>query len=59
MKTNSADWWRRSVISFPLPIPKGFMVGMQDRVINGQRFIVEFLEKVPPYRPNPNFKEEE
>ena len=48
------NWWRRYIISVPRPIPKGFMVGMRGEVRDGKYYIVEYLESVPEYQPNPN-----
>jgi len=50
------NWWRRYVISVPLPIPRGYMVGMKGETRNGEHYVVEFLEKVPGYQPNPYSK---
>ena len=48
-----ADRWKEFVISVPRPISPGYMVGMQDEVRDGRHYIVEFLESVPEYQPNP------
>ena len=48
-----ADWWRGSIVSVPPPIPKGYMVGMRGEVRDGKHYVVEFLERVPEYQPNP------
>ncbi len=53
----SSNWWRRFIIPVPRPIPKGYMVGMRDEMRGGKHYVVEFLEKVPEYKVNPNIKE--
>ncbi len=47
------DWWREFIIPVPRPIPPGYMVGMRDEMRDGKHYVVEFLEKVPEYQPNP------
>lgn len=53
------NWWKAFVISVPRPIPQGYMVGMRGETREGGYWVVEFLEKVPEYRPNPNWKGDE
>lgn len=53
MSTDNPDWWREYVVSVPRPIPRGYCVGMRDEVRDGKPYVVEFLEKVPEYQPNP------
>ena len=47
------DWWKEFLISVPRPIPSGMMVGMKGEVRDGKYYVVEFLEPVPEYQPNP------
>ncbi len=47
------DWWKECIVCVPRPIPTGMMVGMRDEVRDGRRYLVEFLELVPEYKPNP------
>lgn len=45
--------WQDFIISVPRPIPPGMMVKMRSEDRDGNRYIVEFLESVPEYQPNP------
>ena len=48
------DWWKESIVYVPRPIPASMMVGMRDEVRDGKLYLVEFLEAVPEYHPNPH-----
>ena len=54
MKNES--WWQRFIILVPRPIPPGYMVGTRGETRDNGYYVVEFLEKVPEYKPNPNIK---
>jgi len=45
--------WRDFIISVPRPIPPGMMVKMRGEDRDGKRYVIEFLEPVPEYQPNP------
>lgn len=53
-----SNWWKSCVISVPRPIPPGYMVGMREEIRDDRLYIVEFLELVPEYQPNPFVKED-
>ena len=52
-RMQDGNWWRDFIVPVPRPIPRGYMVGMRDEWRDGRLYIVEFLEKVPEYQPNP------